>query len=339
MRVCVIGAGFAGLAAAWALQEGGAEPVVLEARERVGGRVHSARLANGAVVELGAEFVEREHRALAGAAARLGLGLAPAGMSYGDREPRGGLGVTRETLWAEVARLGRLLAERPERPPGLSVAALLETLPLDPGAREAIAARIQVSAAQPLGALAATSLDHAGSTFDRTESVRVAGGNQLVAARVAERLGPAVRLGVPVEAVAWTGSGVRARAGGGVVTADGAVQPVVSAFAGSAPALERLGVAEGPAGWLGRLRALRPDLDLDEDGVVLSTWDDDPWGGAAYSTRTPDRDPGDDELLARPAGRLHFTGEHTAGDWAGLMEGAIRSGQRAAAEVLARPPG
>ncbi len=407
MRVCVIGAGFAGLAAAWALQEGGAEPVVLEARERVGGRVHSARLANGAVVELGAEFVEREHRALAGAAARLGLGLAPAGMSYGDREPRGGLGVTRETLWAEVARLGRLLAERPERPPGLSVAALLETLPLDPGAREAIAARIQVSAAQPLGALAATSLDHAGSTFDRTESVRVAGGNQLVAARVAERLGPAVRLGVPVEAVAWTGSGVRARAGGGVVTADaavvavpaavtsrirfdpalpawkagalgrvvyghaaklfvplrrpappsavlsvpdhywtwtargadGAVQPVVSAFAGSAPALERLGVAEGPAGWLGRLRALRPDLDLDEDGVVLSTWDDDPWVGAAYSTRTPDRDPGDDELLARPAGRLHFAGEHTAGDWAGLMEGAIRSGQRAAAEVLARPPG
>ncbi|HEV8648538.1 MAG TPA: NAD(P)/FAD-dependent oxidoreductase [Actinomycetes bacterium] len=409
MRVCVIGAGFAGLAAAWTLQEGGAEPLVLEARDRVGGRVHSARLGNAAIVELGAEFVERGHRALADTTGRLGLELAPAGMSYGDREPRGGLGVDRETLWAEVAKLGRLLAEpgRAWRRPGLSVAAVLEALPLDPGAREAIAARIQVSAAQPVGALAATSLDHAGSTFDRSESVRVAGGNQRVADRLAERLGPAVRLGAPAESVVWTGPGVRVRAGGDVVTADaavvavpasvtgrirfdpalpawkagalgrvvyghaaklfvplrrpappsavlsvpdhywtwtargadGAVQPVVSAFAGSAPALERLGVAEGPGGWLGRLRALRPDLDLDEAGVVLSTWDCDPWVGAAYSTRTPDRDPGDDELLARPAGRLHFAGEHTAGDWAGLMEGAVRSGLRAAAEVLGRLPG
>ena len=44
---------------------------------------------------------------------------------------------------------------------------------------------------------------------------------------------------------------------------------------------------------------------------------------------------GDDEILIRPAGRVHFAGEHTAGAWAGLMEGALRSGQRAADEVLA----
>jgi len=406
MRVCVIGAGFAGLAAALALQEKGAEPVVLEARDRVGGRVHSTLLGNGAVVELGAEFVEQGHRSLADLVARLGLDLAPAGMSYGDREPRGGLGVPQETYRAEVAKLAELLVERPGRPRGLSVAALLDTLPLDPGAREAIAARIQVSAAQPVGALAATSLDHAGSTFDRNESMRVAGGNQLVADRMAERLGQAVRLGAAAAAVAWSGPDVHVLASGGVVTADaavvavpasvagrirfdpplpdwkrgalervvyghaaklfvplrrpaapsavlsvpdlywtwtargadGAVQPVVSAFAGSAPALERLGVAEGPGDWLGRLRALRPDLDVEVDGAVLSTWDDDPWVGAAYSTRTPGRDPGDDELLARPAGRLHFAGEHTAGDWAGMMEGAIRSGVRAAAEVLGHPP-
>src|SRR6266704_1205455 len=121
MRVCVIGAGFAGLAAAAALLDGGAEPVVLEARDRVGGRVHSARLGNGAVVERGAEFIEHDHETLVATAARLGLDLAPTGMSYGDREPRGGLGVTRETLLAEVAKLERLLAERPDRPLGLSV--------------------------------------------------------------------------------------------------------------------------------------------------------------------------------------------------------------------------
>jgi len=115
----------------------------------------------------------------------------------------------------------------------------------------------------------------------------------------------------------------------------GAVQPLVSAFAGSAPALARLGVAAGPATWLGRVRALRPDLDLEEVGVVLSTWDDDPWVGAAYSTRGLAFDPGDAEPLTRPVGPLHFAGEHTAGPWAGLMEGALRSGARAAAELLA----
>jgi monoamine oxidase len=39
MRAAVIGAGFAGLVAADELQRAGAEVVVLEARDRVGGRV------------------------------------------------------------------------------------------------------------------------------------------------------------------------------------------------------------------------------------------------------------------------------------------------------------
>jgi monoamine oxidase len=34
-------------------------------------------------------------------------------------------------------------------------------------------------------------------------------------------------------------------------------------------------------------------------------------------------------------GRVHIAGEHTAGAWSGLMEGALRSGLRAAGEVLA----
>jgi monoamine oxidase len=44
----------------------------------------------------------------------------------------------------------------------------------------------------------------------------------------------------------------------------------------------------------------------------------------------------DDEALAAPVGRLAFAGEHTAGEWHGLMEGALRSGQRAARELMDR---
>lgn len=36
--VCVVGAGFAGLAAAWRLHQAGLRVIVLEARNRVGGR-------------------------------------------------------------------------------------------------------------------------------------------------------------------------------------------------------------------------------------------------------------------------------------------------------------
>jgi monoamine oxidase len=403
-RVCVVGAGFAGLAAAAALAKGGLAPVVLEARDRVGGRVHSLRLANGAVVELGAEFVEHDQQTLLATARRLGLAMARTGMAYGDREPRGGLPVDRGRVLAEVARLGRLLEERPGLAgPGRSVAEVLAELPLHPGARQAIAARLQVSAAQPVEQLAATVLGHAGSSFSTRESLRVAGGNQGIALALAGRLGGAVRLGVPVRAVAWSEAGVRVAAGGAELEAaacvlavpasvagrirfdpplppwkaealgrvvyghaaklfvplrrvpppsavlsvpdhywtwtargaDGAVQPVVSAFAGSAPALAALEVAAGPGGWRRRLAALRPDLDLEQD-TVLSTWDDDPWVEAAYSTRPPGFRPGDPELLAHPVGPLHFAGEHTAGPWSGLMEGALRSGQRAAAELLAR---
>ena len=54
--VLVFGAGMAGLAAARALAERGMRPLVLEARDRVGGRVYSLQTSEG-VVELGAEFV------------------------------------------------------------------------------------------------------------------------------------------------------------------------------------------------------------------------------------------------------------------------------------------
>ncbi|KAJ8118392.1 hypothetical protein ONZ43_g3997 [Nemania bipapillata] len=40
------------------------------------------------------------------------------------------------------------------------------------------------------------------------------------------------------------------------------------------------------------------------------------------------------DSLREPCGNLHFAGTETAGEWKGYMEGAVRSGERAAAEVV-----
>ena len=78
-RVAVIGAGIAGLAAAWRLTEAGHDVRVFEARERVGGRVHTIRdgWAEDVHVEAGASWVPSGHTTMRRYVADLGLELDP----------------------------------------------------------------------------------------------------------------------------------------------------------------------------------------------------------------------------------------------------------------------
>jgi monoamine oxidase len=115
---------------------------------------------------------------------------------------------------------------------------------------------------------------------------------------------------------------------------EGGRLPVAASFAGTEGALERLAIAEGPATWAASVQDLRPDLALRPAEAVLSTWSTDPWILAAYSARSR-TSPLDDAALAAAVGPLHFAGEHTAGEWHAQMEGALRSGERVAAEILA----
>ena len=399
MKAIVVGAGFAGLAAADALHGAGIEVEVFEARDRVGGRVWSVPFEGG-VVERGAEFILPHDKTVVATADRLGLRLVRKGTRYGNREPRGGRHVTRSRVTAALRRIG---SEPPAAGDG-TLGGALDTYGLEPGVAEAIRARIEVSCAHPAGDLDAGALSEGAASFGDFDTFTVEGGNDRIARELAASVGGRVHLSSPVSSVAWPSEReVRVCAGARELVADAAViavpasvlgaiafdpplptgkaavtygqaaklfvglrtpappsevlsvperywcytqlgpdgapVPFVAAFAGSPDALEALAVRDGPGRWIESLMHLRPDLDLDlEDGdVLLSTWADDPWVRGAYSARSV-TSPLDNEALARPVGPLFFAGEHTAGAWHGLMEGALRSGARAAQQLVQTAP-
>ncbi len=108
---------------------------------------------------------------------------------------------------------------------------------------------------------------------------------------------------------------------------DGVGARVLGAWAGSEPVLADLRAASrDPAHWLRRLEELWPGLEMDAGSALLTVWDGDSWPGGAYSVLR------NDEQGPRDAGsaRVVFAGEHTAAEWSGTMEGALRSGRRAA---------
>lgn len=71
--VCVVGAGYAGLTAALRLSQAGRSVVVLEARNRVGGRVWTQHLADGSPVDRGGAWLASRHDAIFGLARHYGV--------------------------------------------------------------------------------------------------------------------------------------------------------------------------------------------------------------------------------------------------------------------------
>lgn len=80
----MIGAGLAGLQCATDLAAAGRDVVVVEARDRVGGRVLSHRFTNGQWCERGAELVEPGHTTVRSLAAQLGLEMCPVVSGHDD---------------------------------------------------------------------------------------------------------------------------------------------------------------------------------------------------------------------------------------------------------------
>jgi len=75
--VAIVGAGIAGLTAAWRLRQAGVRVRVFEAQNRIGGRMLSLRdhFAGGQVIELGGELIDTDHVRIRALAAEMGLEL------------------------------------------------------------------------------------------------------------------------------------------------------------------------------------------------------------------------------------------------------------------------
>jgi monoamine oxidase len=227
VKVIVVGAGFAGLSAARTLEKEGATVVVLEARERVGGRVWSTTMDNGVPVERGGEFIFEDYSVLKSLCQELSLELMPRGFNYGNRRPIGELAAHRAGLIPTAAKMAENRAERAKAGMTGSIADVFDTTDITPEDRALLESRFKIGLGWRLDEISERwpapqiSVDGHSEFF---EPLWVKGGNARIAERVVEELAGETRLRSAVLAVEQSGSGVTVRVGDATtVSADAAV--------------------------------------------------------------------------------------------------------------------
>jgi monoamine oxidase len=260
--VVVIGAGFAGLTAARRVLEAGRSVVVLEARDRVGGRTHAVEVA-GVTVDIGGQWVGPGQDRLYALAAELEVATHPQWVEGDDIVIRGGaprrssdptafdpddIGPVLEASAAIDALAEEVPLDEPWRAPdaarwdGMTLQSWLDDTVDRPGARDLMALSAQaVFATEPAnlsflhvlfyvrsgggwGSLTGT---EGGAQQDRFE-----GGVQQVAVRLAARLGDAIRLSSPARCIEHDPDGVTVRTDSGAVAGERVIVTLPPTLAG-----------------------------------------------------------------------------------------------------------
>ncbi|KUI21658.1 monooxygenase [Mycobacterium sp. GA-1285] len=234
----VVGAGFAGLTAARELVRLGYDVVVLEGRDRVGGRSATATIA-GVPVDLGATFIGPTQDAVGELAAELGCETVP---TFSDGKNlirwRGRLRSYRSTIprlsiielldvsriqWRFERACRRVAVEAPWTAPhadaldSLSLDGWLKSVHASAGTRDLMAIMSRVTwgcepdAVSMLHAVryvrAAGGLDRMLDVEGGAQQIRFPGGTQQIAIRMAEELGSRVVLNAAVRSIERHGDG------------------------------------------------------------------------------------------------------------------------------------
>jgi monoamine oxidase len=273
--VVVVGAGLAGLTAARVLAAGGRTVAVLEARDRVGGRLLAHTFKDGTVVEAGGQWIGPGQLRANALVDELGLERFA---TYSDGEHVFDLRGRRKRFRGDVppfapaalldlaqsqARFDRLATRVPLAAPWAADRAdawdaetfhtWIQRNAKTAGARwfwETYASGVFAAAPQDFSLLHALFYTHAGQgvnvligTRGGAQQDRVVGGSWLLAARLAEQLDGAVRLRVPVREIEQLEDRVVVRAGGLETTSSYvivAVPPALAARIEYTPALPPL---------------------------------------------------------------------------------------------------
>ena len=238
--VVVVGAGFSGLAAARKIAKAGKSVIVLEARNRVGGKVLNHVLEDGDITEAGGTYIGPTQTRMAALAKEYGVGTYP---TYDTGKTVTVIGGTRwedgypPALLAEYGRLAGLLdamsGEVPVDAPWTATnAAEWDSITLYTWlvANNASADALEVfsSLADLWGAetrdvsllfalyyIAAAGNESTAGTLQRLQDVangaqqlRFAGGSQLLAQLIAKQLGNSIIFKAPARAILWSDDGV-----------------------------------------------------------------------------------------------------------------------------------
>jgi monoamine oxidase len=254
--VAIVGAGLAGLTAARELTRAGRSVAVLEARDRVGGRLLNEPIEGDQVVEVGGQWIGPTQDRIAALAAELGIETFPTystGQNVIEFEGRlirhsGSIPRLSGRVLLDLARAQRKLDSMAKKVPLDAPWAAPKAVEWDSetfwswmrsnlftkGAWALVQLAIEaVFAAQPedLSLLHVLFYIHSAGGFDRlvdteggAQQDRFVGGSQLVAIRMAEELGDRVVLDTPVRRIAQhPEKGVRVVAEGMIVKAQRAI--------------------------------------------------------------------------------------------------------------------
>ena len=258
----VVGAGYAGLAAARKLTEEGRSTVVLEARDRVGGRTHTVEEA-GAVGDLGGQWIGPGQDQIYALAAETGVEVFPQWTEGDDvvleggksRRVRGEQGYDADDLEnysAAVEALNQAAAGIPlDRPWAASQADAFDAMTLDTwlnehvqraGARAMLTTTVaNLFATEPrnMSLLHALFYVRSGGGWESlvgteggAQQDRLVDGLQAPATRLAARLGDFVRLEWPVRAISQGPDGVVVRGDEGAIRARRVIVAIPPALAG-----------------------------------------------------------------------------------------------------------